>query len=223
MRRALLLLAVGTTALSAGCSDIISPPREVFYEYRLFEPREGGGIDTLAFQWPRQDLPVRFWLAPEGDLAPHLTTAITRWEEAFLYGEWRGTIVTDSASADILVYNRPPSPSDTPGAAVRRLESMAPECRGAYDFVTNQASTVLQRPMRLYVWSRVGPTAPGLDLCYRITTTHEVGHALGIFAHSLQASDVMFPDPTRDGLSDRDRATAEALYHLPATVVPGPR
>ena len=30
----------------------------------------------------------------------------------------------------------------------------------------------------------------------------------------------MFGDPVRNGFSDRDRATAEAVYHLPVTVVP---
>ncbi len=220
MRTPLLLLA-GTLVLS-GCNDLISPPRVAGYEYRLFEARDGGGVDTLAFRWPRQELPVRFWVAPDNDLRVHLATAITRWEDAFLYGEWRGTIVDDSSAADIHVFNRPPSAGDAP-SNLRRLESMAPECRGAYDFSTNAASTVLIRPMRLYVWPRVLGDAPNLDRCYSITTTHEVGHALGIFEHSPSNADVMFSDPTLDGLSVQDRATAELLYHQRITITPGPR
>lgn len=221
MRASIGLLLTGTLALT-GCNELISPPRVVAYEYRLFEQRDGGGTDTLAFRWPRQELPVRFWVAPGSDLQVHLATAIGRWEDVFLYGEWRGTIVTDSSTADIHVFNRPPSPSDAP-SNLRRLEALAPECRGAYDFSTNAASTVLLRPMRLYVWPRIAGDGPDLDRCYSITTTHEVGHALGIFEHSPTSTDVMFPDPTLDGLSERDRATAELLYHLPPKITPGPR
>jgi predicted Zn-dependent protease len=219
MRRFFAPLAL--ILVAGGCNELISPPRSEFYEYRLFEPRAEGETDTLAFRWPRQVLPVRFWVAPGSELRPHLETAIARWEEAFLYGEWRGTIVADSASADILVFNEAPRPKAT--ATLRRLEALAPECRGAYDFTTNDASTVLLRPLQLYVYPRFGPDAPGIDACYRITMTHEVGHSLGIFAHSLDTDDVMYLDPTRDGLSGRDRATAEILYHLPATIQPGPR
>jgi len=221
MRAPLFLLLAGVVVLS-GCNELISPPRVGAYEYRLFEPRPGGGTDTLAFRWPRGELPVRFWVAPDNALRSHLETAIARWEGAFLYGEWRGTIVSDSASADIHVFNRPPSPGDAP-TMLRRLESLAPECRGAYDFSTNDASTILRRPMRLYVWSRIVGEGPNLDRCYSITTTHEVGHALGIFEHSPTSTDVMFPDPTLDGLSERDRATAELLYHQRVTITPGPR
>jgi predicted Zn-dependent protease len=220
MRVPFLLLA--STVVLSGCNELVSSPRGEAYEYRLFEARDGGGVDTLAFHWPRQQLPVRFWLAPDNALRPHLETAISRWEDAFLYGEWRGTIVTDSSSADIHVYNRQPGSGDAP-TNLRRLESMAPECRGAYDFSTNLASTVLLRPMRLYVWSRIAGDGPDLQRCYSITTTHEVGHALGIFEHSPSNRDVMFPDPTLDGLSEQDRATAEFLYHNPTTMSPGPR
>ena len=49
---------------------------------------------------------------------------------------------------------------------------------------------------------------------------HEIGHALGIFAHSVSPADLMYADPVLNGLSERDRATAEAAYHLPATLRP---
>jgi hypothetical protein len=130
--------------------------------------------------------------------------------------------VADSSTADIHVFNRPPSQGDLQ-SNLRRLEAMAPECRGAYDFTTNVESTILLRPMRLYVWPRLPTGTPEMERCYSITTTHEVGHALGIFEHSPTNSDVMFPDPTLDGLSERDRATAELLYHAPVKITPGPR
>lgn len=220
MRMSRLCLA-GVLVLIA-CNELVPPPRDEAYEYRLFEPRALGGVDTLAFRWPRQTLPVRFWIAEDNPLRPHLVTAIARWEGAFLYGQWRGVIVSDSGTADIHVFNRPPSPGDAP-TTLRTLEALAPECRGAFDFSTNDASTILRPPFRLYVWPRFTATVPGLDQCYSVTTTHEVGHSLGIFEHSPSVGDVMFPDPTLDGLSARDRATADLVYQRPATITPGPR
>ena len=44
------------------------------------------------------------------------------------------------------------------------------------------------------------------------------GHALGIFQHSDDPSDLMFFNPTVAGPSDRDRTTAQRAYHTPSTV-----
>jgi predicted Zn-dependent protease len=56
-----------------------------------------------------------------------------------------------------------------------------------------------------------------------LTTTHELGHAIGIFAHSPDPGDIMFGDPVVSELSDRDRATAEAAYHLQPNLSIGTR
>ena len=50
-------------------------------------------------------------------------------------------------------------------------------------------------PIRVYVDPRFDPAAPGVDECMALTTTHEMGHSLGIFAHSPNADDIMFADP----------------------------
>ena len=62
------------------------------------------------------------------------------------------------------------------------------------------------------------PTAPDLPACLALTTTHELGHALGIWRHSTAATDLMFSDPAVDAPSERDLATAEMIYHVPANV-----
>ncbi|MDP9225931.1 MAG: peptidase, partial [Actinomycetota bacterium] len=67
------------------------------------------------------------------------------------------------------------------------------------------------------------PATPGVAECLALTTTHELGHAIGIFAHSPVATDIMFGDPVVPALSARDRATAEAAYHLQPNLSIGTR
>ena len=88
-------------------------------------------------------------------------------------------------------------------------------CSGATD---SPIGPTIALPIHSYVWSNTGSEVPGLDLCYRITVTHELGHALGILDHSPNIGDVMYAVPVLDGLSDRDRQTIEKAYHTPANV-----
>lgn len=218
MRRS-LVMCVGLAGLFA-CTEILSPPPPDAYEYRQFEPDGAGGQRALAFHWPRSALPVSIYVAPGDPLESSLRLAISRWEATFLYGEWQGELVADSNVADIIVRNEVPAEFVREGI---RLDSNAPQCRGSTDFVADVVAGDLHLPFRVYVWSRIGPTGEGLEECYDITTTHELGHALGIFAHSGNVDDLMFGDPVRGDLSDRDRATANAAYHRPATLAPVPR
>jgi hypothetical protein len=205
------------TLLLAACTDIISPPRVERYEYRIFEPEGEGEFFAAAFHWPREMLPVKVWIADDDPLRPALVRAIGLWENAFLYGEFRAELVGDQSAADILVRNEV---APILSGARNRLGAVAPQCRGATDFDPVLADGVLTLPFNVYVWSRIGPDGVDLDTCYEITVIHELGHALGLFTHSTNTGDVMFGDPVFNGLSDRDRATAEAAYHLPATVRP---
>jgi predicted Zn-dependent protease len=56
-----------------------------------------------------------------------------------------------------------------------------------------------------------------------LTTTHEIGHALGIFTHSPDPEDLMYADPVVSTISRRDRSTAELAYHTPPTLSIEPR
>lgn len=205
------------TVLLVACTDIISPPRVDRYEYRRFVPDGSGGFDALAFHWPREMLPVKIWVAEDDPLRPALVRAIAVWENSFLYGEFRAELVGEAGSADIVVRNAiaPPKLSTQ-----TRFAAMADECRGETTFVADVEAGTLTLPFEVYVWARFGTNDPNLATCYEITVLHEIGHALGLFEHSTSPDDLMYADPVRNGLSERDRATAEAAYHLPATVRP---
>jgi predicted Zn-dependent protease len=207
MRR--LLPAVGV--LVAACSNIASPAVNDIYEYRAFEFG-----DTLAFHWPRELLPVRIWVAADSPIRPYVVTAISRWQDAFLYGEFRATLVADSSTADVIVRN---TPSDVGGVLLRRpILARAPQCNGETDPSLDPSSKTVQLPMHLFMYAVVSDAVPGIPACYSITMTHEVGHVIGILAHSPHSDDVMFANPEFDGISDRDRQTAITLYHRPSTV-----
>jgi hypothetical protein len=211
-------LAFGLAAFMAlACGDIAAPLRDDVYEWRRVEPSSAGpGFDTLSFHWDRADLPVRVWVEDSDDLPAHIARAIDVWEAAFLYREFEATRVDDSTAADVIVLSG--SPGD-PKLRVKRLYSaVAPECDGATDVDVNEANTELRLPIRVFIDPRFFPDAAGLERCLALTSIHEMGHALGIFAHSPYPEDIMYLDPEVEQLSERDRRTAEAAYHTPPTL-----
>jgi predicted Zn-dependent protease len=219
MSRRARWIALGLVVGGAGCSDIASPLRENFYEWRLIVPKPSGtGVDSLTFHWPRERLPVRIWVENDANLPANVPKAITAWRGAFLYGEFDATVVSDSSAADVIV--RAGAAPGTQFSRVRVHSALAPECAGATDLDLSDDHTQLRLPVRVYIDPLFDPNTPNLDQCLALTTTHELGHALGIWRHSNLATDLMFADPAVAAPSARDLATAELIYHLRANVEP---
>jgi predicted Zn-dependent protease len=218
-------LPILTTLVAAvsgvSCADIASPARSTAYEWRLFSPNSTGTTDTLSFHWPSSRLPVKVWAQDTLSLPGHVQAGIDQWKASFLYGEFDAVVVGDSNVADVIV-----SAGDAlkGGFSVARLEStLAPQCEGGTDFELPPGSKEMQPPVRIFVHLRVTADAPGVDQCLALTTTHELGHSIGIFAHSPEVTDLMFADPIVTAPSERDRATAELVYHTEPTLTMGTR
>jgi predicted Zn-dependent protease len=211
-RRPALALAA-LTALA--CGDIAEPLRNDLYEWRIIVPA-GATADTVHFHWARSDLPVRVWVEPVENLPELMQRAIDTWEAGYLYREFQAALVSDSAGADILVRGTP-APAKAQLGVTRLASAMAPECRGATDLDVSPDLAELRLPIRIYI-DPVSGDFPNLQRCLGLTTIHELGHALGIFAHSPNPTDIMFTDPVVEQPSALDRGTAEALYHLPPTL-----
>lgn len=209
-------LALGLAAVAAlACGDIAAPVRGDLYEWRLEAPSiPGPGLDTLSFHWDQADLPVRVWVQDGNNLPAHMARAIDVWQSNFLYREFQATQVSDSAGADVIVVSGAPVPK----VSLRLNSALAPQCAGATDLDIDVATHELRLPIRVFIDPRSLPDAPGIESCLALTSIHEMGHALGIFAHSDDADDIMFADPQVELPSDRDRRTAEAVYHTPPTL-----
>jgi hypothetical protein len=205
--------AAGAALAATACGDIASPARSDVYEWRAERSAvPGPGVDTLAFHWSLDHLPVRIWVEDAEDLPAHVARAVEVWEDVFLYGEFRGTLVSDSTVADVIVRAGVPE-SEPPKTLLH--SALAPECSGATDLDVDDGNTQLFLPIRVFL----NPLpVPGVERCLGLTSIHELGHALGIFAHSDEATDIMFTNPDVELPSDRDRRTAEAAYHTPPTL-----
>jgi predicted Zn-dependent protease len=197
--------------LTAGCGNIGSPE---IISTDVYEFRETALGQVQVFRWQRADLPVRIWVAPDSPIRANVETAISRWQGAFLYGEFRATIITDSSVADVIVRNTPTDVENT-------LDARARECIGETELNFDYAAHTVRLPIHVFVYAVVPETNPNLPACYDVTMTHELGHVLGMIniAHTgTTASDVMFGNPTFAGISEHDRLTAVTLYHVPANI-----
>ena len=214
-------IAAGLVLAGAACGDIATPIRSDFFEWRLIVPAASGpGFDSLTFHWPKNRIPVRIWVEDAVSLPVNVPAGIAAWRRAFLYGEFDATIVSDSATADVIVRaGQAPGPKFS-RARVRLHSALAPECAGATDLDISDDHTQLRLPVRVFIDPGSDPSAPGLPACLALTTTHELGHALGIWQHSNVATDLMFGDPVVDAPSERDLGTAEVIYHLTPNVEP---
>ena len=211
MSRTSRCLAAAAALVAFACSDIGAPVRSDLYEWRIEAPAvPGPGLDTLSFHWGRNELPVRIWVEDVSGLPAHITRAIEVWESAFLYGEFDATVVSDSTTADVIVRG------GTPEEKLQRLRlhsALRPECAGVTDLEIDVATHELRLPIRVFVDPRSLPDDPGIEPCLALTSIHELGHAIGIFAHSDDPEDLMFGNPEVDLPSNRDISTAEAAYH----------
>lgn len=192
------------------CADIASPSRSEAYEWRLIQATGPGTTDTLSFHWPRSRLPVKIWAEDSLNLPTYVQGGIDKWKAAFLYGEFDAVRVADSNAADVVVRLGPPVKLELDRIG---LSGSAPECEGGTNFELPPGSREIQLPIRMFVNPRFAPLAPGVDQCLALTTTHELGHVIGIFAHSSASTDIMYFDPAVADLSRSDRATAELAYH----------
>lgn len=213
---------LGFAALSAGalaCSDSTAPTHTPLYEWRLFAfDSATSRTDTLSFHWPAAMLPVKIWVQDTLGMPGHVQDAIGTWRAAFLYGEYDAVLVPDSLSADVVVRVGLAPPKAVATAA--RLHTMFPGCEGATDVDTLATRFQLALPMHVYINPKYDPAQSDLTECFAITTTHELGHSLGLFRHTSDTLDIMYSFPQATFLSVRDINTATVLSHWPANMIP---
>lgn len=214
MKPAVLAAAIAGATVVWGCADIGAPQRADIYEWRLVS-----GTDTLNFHWPQSSLPVKIWAEPLDNLDVDADSSIAIWNRAFLYHEYSAVRVADSSVADVILVEGPPPAGDDVLLSRVQLESLAPECQAATLPHIDQVRQA-HLPMHIYLQARFAVDLPSTQACFALTVTHELGHTIGIFRHSPHTEDIMNANPTVAAPSERDRNTAQIVYHMPANVVP---
>jgi hypothetical protein len=196
-------------AAATACSDITPPRRSEAYPFDL-----AGDV----FHWTPDRLPVRHYADRRGIMPTLVAEALRVWEAQFLYGEFRGVLVSDSLAADVIVVWADSVPPDVPPDTTGAVGA----CGGVTSFVVDSTDTI-ESPIRVEISVNAGYTPAQVAACLPRVTRHELGHALGILRHSPAPPDLMHGTPSVDVPSARDRVTAEVLYHTPPTIAPPPR
>lgn len=212
IRRTLLALGL------AACTEATPPERAAAYEFAidcgipdLCTSEADSGL-VLIFRWPKEAMPVRVWVEPTGDLPAIVGDALDRWQAALLYGEFRATLVSRAASADIIIQQGAPATIDP----VDGVE--LPSCGGGTPVTVASADTSIALPFDIRVRGRLGATQFDVTECLYRVVLHELGHAFGLFLHSGDPNDVMYRAPAANALSPGDVATFARLYHTSPTV-----
>jgi len=198
------------------CSDAAAPADRCAYEFR--HP------DGFVFRWLDDRQPVRIWVEPPGNLARLVDEGATLWASSLLYDELRTVFVADSSQADILVIGLPDRAGVPNGPACAGFSEAAFLLAGDTVIAGDTIGPLtLLGPITTSVWGYIGESGEAVRDCLGIVVPHELGHGLGILAHSSDPDDLMAPNPRFSRLSDRDRTTFEILYHTPPSIKPPPR
>ncbi len=208
-RVALAIAVLTGGAGGAGCSDIVTPSRT---------PRYLADNAGDTFHWPANRIPVRYFVDPRGALPRLVRNGLSVWQDQFLYGEFRAVVVADSTAADVIVRWQDTVPADVPPDTTGALGA----CDGVTTYVLDSTKT-MTGPEHVALRVRLGYTLPQIAECFRRVVTHELGHSLGILSHSPATTDLMYGTPAIETPTERDRNTAQVLYHTPPTIFPPPR
>jgi predicted Zn-dependent protease len=171
-----------------------------------------------VFRWPSDRLPVRYFADTRGTMPDLVRTSVQVWEAQFLYGEFTGTLVSDSSAADVIVVWQDSIPPNVPPDTAGALGA----CDGVTSYVIDSTGTMTE-PIRVQLRVRLGYTEPQVAACMQRVAAHELGHTLGILTHSPATSDLMYGTPPTATPTNRDRNTAQVLYHTTPTIAPPPR
>lgn len=222
MKRMLLLLVV----MTAACEGPTVPPKLIddIYDFRL------ATTPPSVLRWP-SGTRVRVHVASaagtrEEVLASAFENAAAEWNRHAFYGEYELVRASSVVDADVLVrWSDEPAPVDFAQCTPLVSIAVTTFCLDDDDptrlepFPLLPPNAAVASDIRIVI-SILGTQVSQPDRVARLVA-HEVGHALGMARHSLNAQDLMSAgEPTRATLSARDVATIQTLYHTQPEITP---
>lgn len=236
IRAGLWAVGCGLATLVA-CNEIAGPIRPDGYGYTLIvsdvvaQTDTIDGIiytagdtvtDTVDFKWPPSALPVKIWVEDTIGLPGHMSAAIGLWKQVLEYGEFDAVLTSDSSHADIIVRDQAPLGPVAPLGA-RRLAASTAACEGETDVeVSHPDHRRVWTPIRIYIVPKYLVSDTATVNCLARVSAHELGHAMGLFQHSPNPTDLMYAFPSVDLPSAVDAATVIWVYHQPTKLRPRP-
>ncbi len=216
--RLLAACAAGMVAASSLACDAPTAARPNF----AYDPTTLS--NGLIYRWANgQKLRVWADLADSTravNLGLSVRSAISRWNDLPAFAEYELVLVPNPADAQIVIYDRSrPMPVRAgtcpfePRAAVG-YTYFCPNGR-----VAERLALASGVSSRVSVVIRVDDTQVAGQSRYDAIVAHELGHALGIGAHSSVAGDLMFGLPTAVFPTGRDAQTLQYVLGAPADII----
>lgn len=209
-----LIVGIVASMALAACTTPDNPSH--LGAYHVDTNGDGTG-DT--FRWPASRIPVRYWVDPRGNMGALVQNAIDVWQDQFMYGEYRGVIVSDSAHADVQVTWSdvvPPAVSPDPGPPVKACGGLT----ATDSVVGNRIAGAFHSSINILSGSA---TPAQVEACVVRTVIHELGHSLGMLtdlSDPSDSADIMYFTPLVSLPSAADRTTMQILYHTTPTLLP---
>lgn len=218
VRRLCALAALAMTA--AGCGE---PTADA--DAPAFTPAYTADGRPVLYHWqPGATIRVFADAANAADAAAlrgALEPAFAAWRSDVEFAEFRLTLVGSVSDADVIVHFR-----DQP-FAVSFADCTYPGtgAAGVTFFCPNDALTTVQVLPLLaggspgHVRMDVGIARLPEAARFQSVVTHEIGHVLGIGAHSGEPADLMYAFPSATAPTARDAATLRYVLHQPSALV----
>ena len=192
--------------------------------------REAEGYDPIApgigrnYHWPL-GRSVAVYVDPTAepsgtDLVDAVREGAARWNAAVYYREFTLRLASTPDAADVIVHH-----ADAPLLVGTGGCDYPPVFAGGVTFfcpaVAGDSAETLPllaggAPGRVKMDVRVDRARVADDAAFRSLVAHELGHVVGIGAHSDRAEDLMFGAPRAAAPSARDERTLRRLLHEPA-------
>ncbi len=162
----------------------------------------------ILLTWPAHLNPVPVYVALESPeqaiFLPLVSQSLRTWEKA-LHSRVYFKEVNRPDQARIIIHLKQKPLADP-------YENV-----GHAQYFVNQASSKLQATLKVSTIIHTGEPGTKTPLQYRNQQVHrlilhELGHALGIWGHSLNPNDIMYVHPLVTDLSERDITTILKLY-----------